>query len=149
MAFGIVLAFCVWAHHNPPFPSIVQCLADPSGHDGAVVSTGSGGAVEAIEKSGFRIARKSGKVLVRGRAEGIKKGDFVFLEAVFHKEGYFELKRIYNSRYRHLRIAASLAGLLWVILIFFRSYRFDPSRFLFIQRNDRKTTLQRSNSLTL
>lgn len=124
-AVGMMMAY---AGLKPPLPTIEQCLANPARYEGALVSTGSGGKIQRIEPWGFWMKRKAGDVRMVGSSAGLHRGEVVFLEAVFHKEGYFEIKQLYESRYRHIRILASMAGLIGVFWLFSRNYQFNEQK---------------------
>lgn len=134
LSSGIIISLCLWSQRNAPLPTLADCLATPSAYDGKLLSTNAGGKVESVEEWGFWLRNRERRIRVLGDVPDLRVGDTVFLEAVFHKEGYLELQRVYVSRYRYLRIWVSLQAMAWVIWIFLRRYRFDWVRRVFFQR---------------
>ena len=135
LAVTLVAATCFYSYFASPLPSLRDCLSVPQSCDGKVLSTNAGGKVEGVEAWGFWVRNGDQRVRVMGRAPDVRVGDTVFLEAVFHQEGYLELQQIYVSKYRDVRIWISLPAVAWVIWVFWRTYRFDLTRRVLVPRS--------------
>ena len=116
VSLAAVLAMCLWSFSAPPLATLTDCLSAPIECDGQVLSTGSGGKVESVDVDGFWLSGGvwGEPVRVIGGAPGLRPGDTVFIEAVFHQDGFLELQDIYVSRYRDLRILVSVPAVLYV-----------------------------------
>jgi hypothetical protein len=112
-----------------------ECLSTPTACHGKLWTANAGGIITAIEPERFWLDNEGTYIQVNGRIPDLRVGDTVFMEATFHQEGYWTLQRAYISRYRHVRIWASLMAMAGVLWVFFRSYRFDLSRWAFIHRS--------------
>ena len=134
-AVTLVAATCFYSYFASPLPSLRDCLSVPQSCDGKVLSTNAGGKVESVEAWGFWLRNRGQRIRVVGRAPDVRAGDTVFLEAVFHEEGYLELRQVYVSRYRQERIWVSLPAVAWVVWVFLRTYRFDLARRVFVLRS--------------
>ena len=89
----------------------------------------------------LRLSDVAGKIyfwlVVRFREDypkSLKSNEFVSLRATFHKEGYLTVKEMHVHRYRRLKIAISILPVMIVGWIFFRKYKFNSKKMVFIER---------------
>ena len=121
LSLAAIILLCFWSQQNAPLPTLTDCLAGPLACDGKLLSTDAGGKVESVEAWGFWLRNGGQRIRVVGQAPDVRAGDTIFLDAIFHKEGYLDLRNLYVSRYRWWRILVSLPALLYVLVVVFRS----------------------------
>jgi hypothetical protein len=122
-----------------PAVTLEMCLEDPERFDGKLIGVGMEATVVELLSEGF-IIREMGKTIkVIGTAEDIKPGDYITISAVFHKEGWLDLKASYVATYRRLKMVVSLFPALLIIASFFIKYRFDFVQFEFCERKSCRT----------
>ena len=134
-ALLVIVLLCLYSYRNPPTHTLDRCLEQPALCDHQPLSTSAGSTVETVDANGFWLRSDSHHIWVEGDSSQVHPGDTVFLEAVFHQEGYLELQQIYVSRYRKVRIWVSLLAIVWVIWVFLRTYRFDLVRRVLVPRS--------------
>jgi hypothetical protein len=112
-----------------------MCLDDPLKYDETKIGVGTGAKVIELFPDGFKVKEVGRTILVKGNPEDASLGDFVRMRAVFHKEGYLELKRLQVAKGKYTKIVVSIAPALLVLFLLFRTYKFDWRRILFRERN--------------
>lgn len=133
-----IALLCLWSWHNGPTPMLEDCLANPMTCDGKLWTANAGGIVAAIEPQRFWLDHEGVYIQVVGQIPDLRVGDTIFMEAIFHREGYWTLQQAYISRYRNVRIWVSLVSMVGVLWFFFRSYRFDLPCRVFARRSGGK-----------
>jgi len=114
--------------------TLQMCLDDPLKYDGMEIGVGTEAKVIQLLPDGF-IVREAGRTFrVKGNPQDASLGDFVRMSAVFHKEGYLELKHLQVAKGRYIKIVVSIAPALLVLFLLFRTYRFDLCRMLFKEK---------------
>jgi hypothetical protein len=126
------------------FPAVADVLADPDGHRGeeivasyvTVSRPGKEGFWILCEKHGtfLKMRRNLMEVFVSGRCEGLRPGVKVSLILRLGRDGGFVMEDCFVHRDFAWKKYASLAAVLFVGVLFVRSYRFDFRRFLFTER---------------
>ena len=102
-------------------------------YDGRTIAIGTEITVQEILQDGFTIKQFGHIIKVKGQAENIAPDDFITLSAVFHKQGWLELKSYHIAKNRRFKIFVSIFPALLVLVIFFKSFRFDFKRFVFTE----------------
>lgn len=134
--FLIVLVGLVWyGYEYNPTVSLQMCLNDPLLYDGREIDAGMETKVVEIIPDGFILQQGGRTIRVMGDRQNASPGDYVGLQAVFHKEGYLELKSLYVAKGRRLKIVLSALPVLLVLFLLFKNFRFDWRRLLFIERS--------------
>jgi hypothetical protein len=82
----------------------------------------------------FIIQQLGVKMRVKGDPLNASRGDFIRLKAVFHKENYLEVVRLYVDKGRRSKIIFSIFPALLVIFLFFKTYKFDWQTLVFYRR---------------
>ncbi|MDI6793510.1 MAG: hypothetical protein QME81_11705 [bacterium] len=133
---GVILLGCLYGWHSRP-----ECetwfqdgLADPEQFDGKEI-VAFYKEVKFLTEDGFQLKDGKDEIPVTGQIPGVKEGDFISLTAIFHREGYLELKRFHIHYGRQLKQVVSLVPFLLILIFFFKQYRFDWKRKVFTQRN--------------
>ncbi len=112
-----------------------MCLRDPLRYDRQEIGVGTEAKVVEIFPGGFMLQEMGRTIRVEGNSLNALPGDFVRLRAVFHKEGYLELKHLYVAKGRRLKIVISILPALLVLFLILKSYKFNWRRMLFTERN--------------
>lgn len=134
---GLILALLVLAAYgymNYPGLTLPMCLDNPGEYDGREVSLGTETRVEEILPGGFRVRQWGRYIRVEGDPQDAEVGDFVQLLAVFHREGFLELKRLYVAKNQRKKILVSILPALLVLGLFFRKYNFTWTKKRFEER---------------
>lgn len=111
-----------------------MCLKDPLRYDGQEIGVGTEATVVEILPDGFLLHEMGQTIRVEGDPQNASQGDFVRMRAVFHKQGYLELKHLYVAKGRRLKILVSIVPALLILFFVLRTYRFDWKQLLFIER---------------
>jgi hypothetical protein len=131
----MALVALIWygAAHNPTV-TLAMCLAEPERYDGRRIEVANETVVQDILDHGFTIRYLGKTILVKGETAGVKKGEFLSLIAVFHKEGWLELEKFHIAIYRRWKIWVSVLPVILFAFMFVRRYRFDFGRMLWQER---------------
>lgn len=136
---GLIVLVCLYGWHSRS-----KCetwfqdgLAEPERFDGKEIVVWSK-KVKFLTEVGFQLKDGKDEIPVRGQIPGLKEGDDVSLIAIFHREGYLELKRFYIHHGRQLKHVVSLPPFLLILILFFKQYRFDWKQKVFMQRKSRE-----------
>lgn len=135
---GLLLSLVslVWyGYRFHPRVTFQMCLDDPLRYDGMEIGVGTEAKVSQLLPDGFVVKEVGGTFRVKGNPQDASLGDFVRMRAVFHKEGYLELKRLQVAKGRYTKIVVSIAPALLVLFLLFRTYKFDWRRILFREKN--------------
>lgn len=130
----LILLGCLYSQYRYGNLTLHECLTSPDQCDGASLKLGNNTRAGKVREDGFEILKGDNKITVIGSADGLKTNDYVEMIAVFHKEGYLELKDIYVRKLRELKIFISVMPVLFVLWLFIKQYRFDLTRKAFIQK---------------
>jgi hypothetical protein len=131
----LLLASLLWYGkvYNPEI-TLQMCLASPERHDGAMINIGTEVTVAEVLPDGFVIRQMGRTIKVMGNAPGLGIGEFISLQAVFHRPGWLELKALHVARNRRAKIWTSVIPMALILGFFFHRYRFDWRRFEFRER---------------
>jgi hypothetical protein len=141
----VVLLLCLLAtltyygYRAYPEVRLVDCLRDPERFDGVSITVGTEATVGQILEDGFVVRQMGRLVRVQGDPGDARVGDFVRLQAQFHKDGHLTLQRLYVAKKRRAKLAISLLPALLVAVLVVRSYRFDRKRLCFVERRQCQT----------
>jgi len=130
-----MLGLIIYGKVYNPAVTLEMCLIQPDKYDGRTIAIGTEITVHEIFPDGFTIKQFGRIVKVKGRAGNIAPDDFITLSAVFHKQGWLELKSYHVAKKRRFKIFVSIFPALLVVFIFFKSYTFDLKRFVFTERH--------------
>jgi hypothetical protein len=121
-------------HH--PWLSYGECLANPGACDGRLVAGFREPMVGAIRSDGFELMQRGFRpVFVKTDTAGLKKGEFISLRAVFHKQGYLTATVAKIASRRREKMGLSLIPAVLGCVLFFRRFRFRPRRMEFEVRS--------------
>lgn len=134
---GLVLLLIVLAYYGyryNPRVNLSMCLNDPLKYDCHEISIETEAKVFERLPDGFILQEMGHTIRVKGDPQNVSPGDYVQLKAIFHKEGYLGLKHLYVAKGRRLKILVSIAPVVLVLFLLFRTYRFDWRQMLFRER---------------
>lgn len=137
LTFGLlfVLGGLLWyGYRNNPSLSLEMCLRDPLRYDREEIGVGTEAKVVEILPDGFLLKEMGRTIRVKGDPQNASPGDFVRLRAVFHRQGYLELKHLYIAKGRRFKIYISIVAALLILFLVLRTYRFDWRRMFFTER---------------
>lgn len=137
LILGLLLSLIalVWyGYRFHPRVTLQMCLDDPLEYDGMEIGVGTEAKVTDLLPDGFIVKEVGSTFPVKGNPQDASLGDFVRMRAVFHKEGYLELKRLQVAKGRYTKIVVSVAPALLVLFLLFRTYKFDWRRILFKEK---------------
>ncbi|MFB0565714.1 MAG: hypothetical protein ACETWK_08565 [Candidatus Aminicenantaceae bacterium] len=111
-----------------------KCLNNPIQYDGKDINVSIEATVVKLLSDGFFVRQMGRAIRVVGDPQNASVGDFVVMLAVFHKEGYLELKSLRVAKGRRLKVLISIPPALLVLFLLFWTYRFDLRLLLFKER---------------
>ena len=129
----IILA-CLYSKSRYENLTLHECLTSPGQCEGAVLKLGNNTRTGKVHEDSFEIRNGADKITVVGSADGLKTNDYIEMIAVFHKEGYLELRDIYVRKLRMIKIVVSVLPVLLTTWLFARRYKFELSRRMFIEK---------------
>jgi len=134
--FFVIILLCIYSHRNRSAVALHyhECLLEPEKYEGRELIVKNDAVIGEIFEDKFEIVQHNKKIMVRGVTESLKSNEFVSLRATFHKEGYLTVKEMHVHRYRRLKIAISILPVMIVGWIFFRKYKFNSKKMVFIER---------------
>ncbi len=135
--FGLLLivVILVWyGYRFNPTVTLRMCLNNPLKYDGREIAVRTEAKVEKLMPDGFLVMEAGHTIRVKGNPQNASLGDYVRMRAVFHKEGYLELKRFFVAKEKPLKIVVSIFPALLVFFLLLRTYRFDWRRMLFREK---------------
>lgn len=135
--FGLLLVLVgliYYGYRNNPAVTLQMCLNAPLRYDQKEIGVGTEAIVVEVLPDGFLLKEMDRTIRVKGNPQNVDQGDFVRMQAIFHKEGYLELKRLHVVKGRRLRIFISILPALLVLFLLFKTYRFDWRQMLFTER---------------
>ena len=130
----ILAGLLYYGHRFNPEIKLSMCLKNPTRYDGREIPVGTEARVIKRLADGFILQEMNHTIHVKGANQEISPGEYVRIRAIFHKEGYLELKRIYVAKGRRLKIFLSIVPAVLVLSLLFKIYRFDWRRMLFTER---------------
>lgn len=132
----ILLALLVlYGYRENPFVTLRMCLGDPHQYDGQEINIAQEATVAQLLTNGFLLRQMDQIIRVQGDSQNASPGDYVRMKAIFHKENYLELKRLYVAKGRRLKMIVSVVPVMYILFLFFKTYRFDCFDMLFKERN--------------
>ncbi len=131
-ALLLLLGWYSYQYH--PYRNLQDALRQPTAFEGKVISAGAEVTIVAVDDSSFVIRQLGREFRVRGRLPGAKPGEYVALEAIFHRTGELELVRGRVLKNRRAKIWISVLPLLAVVALFFVDFRFDWRNVQFVRR---------------
>ncbi len=136
IALSLALAGLTWyGHHNNPSVSLKMCVDESLKYDGKEIEIGMDAKVAKVFPDNFIIQQLGVKMRVEGDPLNASPGDFIRLKAVFHKEKYLEVVRLYVEKGRRYKIIISIFPVLLVIFLFLKTYKFDWQTLVFYRRS--------------
>ena len=129
----ILAASLKYGAMNHPRVTLELALANPQRYDKVLVDTVVEGRVFSVEQNGIILRAGEHLIPVRGRIESANPGDFIFIRALFHEQGWLELKAARVAKGRRSKIVLSALAAAAVLCLFVRHYRFDFRRLLFLE----------------
>lgn len=130
----VLVGLIYYGYRNNPAVTLQMCQNDPLRYDQKEIDVGTEAKVVEVLPDGFLLKEMGRTIRVKGDHQNVSQGDSVRMQAVFHKEGYLELKRLHVAKGRRLKIFISIVPALLVLFFLFRTYRFDWHLMLFIER---------------
>jgi hypothetical protein len=129
------LALLIW-YGRAFYPAInlQMCLANPEKYDGTTITVGNEATVKHVYKDGFSIVQLGNQVRVYSDDNAVASGEFVTLEAVFHKPNILRALQIKVAKKRRAKIWLSVGPVLLIVAYFFRRFRFNAKKFCFEER---------------
>jgi len=132
----VIILFCAYSHMSSLERALdyQECLLDPDRSDGRELIVKSGAMTGKIFNDTFEIVQNDKKIMVIGDTNGLKSNEYVSLRATFHKGGYLTVNEMHVHKYRRLKIAISIIPTMAVCWIFFRKYKFNFKKMMFVER---------------
>lgn len=127
----VMIGLSLYGRFHNPWLGLEECLKDPQRYDGRIVNEFREPRIQSIVAGGFILAQRDGpSIRVVGSMTGLKIGEYVGLNAVFHKEGYLEAVAFRMARNRREKMALSLIPAVLVLVLLavdFRIQRHPPA----------------------
>lgn len=135
LALILALAGLVfYGYQKNPAITLQMCLSNPLKYDGQEISVAQEARVVHILSDGFLVKQMGRTIRVKGNPQNASPGDFVRIKAVFHKENFLVIERLYVAKGRQFKIIVSVLPALFVFYLFLRAYQFDGRSMLFKRR---------------
>ena len=139
LLFSLCLYYYTNVEAHSEYPSLKMIMLDPESYDGTVVSEG--GEVTKANTSSFVITSMDKDLrfnFVINSNEEVHVGDSVEVLGIFHSPNMILpdkmiITRAFSQKMVYVR---SLLGLLILAIVFFRSWKFDLKRFVFMSRRN-------------
>ncbi len=129
------IALIIYGYINNPSISLSMCLDNPQQYDGQIIEIGTEITVARVWQNDFTLRQMDKEIPVYGDNSNLNINDFIYLRAIFHKEGFLELLQIRAAKLRRIIIWISVPPVLLVLVLFFRQYRFNIRSVQFEERN--------------
>ncbi len=132
LAFSLV-ALIWYGHSRYPAITLQMCLADPDRYDGTTIVVGNEATVSQNVEDGFYI-RQMGREVKVITESSFDIGEFIILQAVFHKPNLLFAEKIRIAKKRRWKIWLSVIPAIAVCAFFIKRYRFNTRNFYFEER---------------
>ena len=129
----LLLGLILYGRFFHPFVTLKMCLNEPEKYDGSTIIVGNEAVIKKIFKDGFSIVQMGVEIRVFGPTD-VEPGEFVVLQAVFHKPDRLESIKIRIAKKRRSKIWLSVFPAILVVFYFLRQYRFNFSSLYFEER---------------
>lgn len=128
-----LLIFLSWyGAKNNPWTTLKDAQANPDVYDGRLINLFIFPRITALYADGFQIKQVDGlSIRVFGDTTGLRTGEFVGLQAIYHHEGFLTATRATVAKNRKYKIVLSLIPVVFVLLLFGKFYRFNVRKFQF------------------
>lgn len=132
----LIFSLCIYSRMKEDSSlTFQQCLLNPNKYDKVRLNIGhTDTKIGKVRKDGFELVESKDRISVMGNAKNLKENEYIYLQAIFHKEGYLELERIRIRRFRRLKMAVSVLPVLLVTFLFFKRYRFNFKTLVFVEK---------------
>ena len=130
----LIFTACFYSQHKYREFSLQDCLSNPEHGDGVTLKFGGNSKAGEVSEDRFELVRGKDKMTVMGRVGDLKKNDYIVMKAIFHKEGYLELKDIHVRKLRRLKIYLSVLPVFLVVGLILRQYKFDLKKRVLVER---------------
>ncbi len=134
--FALLTGLITYGYLHNPAGKLRKYLADPLRYDGQQIDVDIEAKVVKLLPDGFIIQELGQMIRVNGNPQTASPGDFIRLRAIFHKEGYLELKQLHVGKRRRSKIFVSIVPVFLVFLLLLRTYRIDWHHLLLEKKAD-------------
>ncbi|MBN1559267.1 hypothetical protein JW998_03410 [candidate division KSB1 bacterium] len=131
--FSSLVLLVLYGRFFHPFVTLQMCLADPEKYDGVTIHVGNEAVIVEVLPDGFSLEQLGRRVRVLGPRD-VRVGEFIILNAVFHKEGWLEVKRMRIAEKRRAKIWLSVFPAVFICIYFVARFRFDFRTLYFEER---------------
>lgn len=107
----------LYASANKPAPALQEILQNPRAYANQRVRLYVETLVDSVTSDGFLLRQGSATIRVRGSAVEVRRGEFVSIVGTFRPQMFVELEEIYVARNRRVKMAVSVAGVAFVLLL--------------------------------
>ncbi len=129
-----LILLVLYGRYFHPFVTLQMCLANPEEYDGFTIDVGNEAVIGEVFQDGFSIEQMGQRVRVFGPTEVARPGEFITLNAVFHREGFLVVKEMRVAERRRTKIWLSVFPVLVICFIFLRRFRLDYRMMYFMKR---------------
>ena len=135
LVIGLVgLSF--YTAHNHPWIDTTECLQHSEQFDGCLVIRFREPMIGEIYNDGFQLIQKNQPpIRVYSDTTELRSGEFIGLQAIYHKEGYLTAEDLRVARNRRYKIWISMIPVLILGVGILCLFRFDSRRFQIELRN--------------
>ena len=133
----LIVLLSFYSVNHRPWIHIKDCLENPEKYDGTLITNFSEPQIQEIYIDGFLLQQNQIPPLrVYSDTTGLILGEYIGLQAIFHKEGYLEATVVQISKNREEKIWISVLPVFFVGFLFFRYYRFNIKKIQIELRKD-------------
>lgn len=126
----LIVCLSFYSRYFHPWISVTDCLRDPEAYNGRIVSRYREPKVGTIYPDGFELLQRDGPCIrVYSDTTGLLSGEYIGMEAVFHKEGYLKAASIQLTTKRRHKIWISVFPVLLTGFLLVRNFRFNYRKF--------------------
>jgi len=125
----LFITVCGLGYYNTrtsPWISVADCLEDPEAYDGKLVTRYREPLIGEIFADGFQLIQKNApSIRVYADTTGLISGKFVGMRAVFHKQGYIEVRSLHVAKRRRYKIWISVLPVFLVGFLCLKTFRWN------------------------
>ena len=122
----LIVLLSFYSVNHRPWIHLKDCLENPEKCDGKLVTDYNEPRIQEIYSDGFLLEQRLiPSIRVYSDTTNLITGEYIGLQAIFHKEGYLEATIVRIAKNREEKIWVSVLPVLFVGFLFFRYYRFN------------------------
>ncbi|MFC2061951.1 hypothetical protein ACFLUV_05510 [Elusimicrobiota bacterium] len=137
----LLIIMGLWNLNNSVEIKLSDCLADPAAYNLTELKIANDAVILNVKYNSFTILSRGNTIPVKitgnQRINESAVGRYISLAAVYHKEGYLEMKKYHVHYFRRIKMLVSVIIAAIISIIFLLNYRFDFKKLVFEEKKCR------------